>query len=342
MGRDTFSASTGMTSHAEGRLVAAALKRTESRRFDTRERGYRELAALGQRQRLLDAAIDTLDDAALKVACEVLFPEPPALVAAMVKSGEDRYYLEDGNYLYAEREIEAVLRPRARRLKVAAVEACGLAYLRSMAPALQKLTKGSLQNHAQKGVTLSPMDRLNIASGFMRGPETAFTADAERAVQAAVALRVMDCPVDPAEVRRLRSELDATFPPGGGSHLSWSALLDWVSVDADPAADPLSVAYEPAFAPDAGWPTRAIAHVALTLLKRGQPGRIAHLTPGDESIRLLHRGFAFWPLVDCLVNLRLVVPDASWEHFTHHCFGYARARRLGLAPPPWWQWQSAP
>lgn len=318
--------------------LAKALERCESKQFATRKRGLTTLVELGEREHVLRVALASTEGAMHEIAGELLYPEPVELLRHMLASarGPDaplvaRYQLPSCNYLYAEDAIAEVFEPRGKRLACDAIEGLGLACLRRMAPTLRKYLDaeilGLVEAEARYGEKKASAG-VKIFVGDSR--DWYLAADSEKALAAVVALRRMDQPVDPAILDRMESQLRAALALKSGREKRYLGMLLWARFDVtgEGLREMIDTCSSVAMHPD----------IATTLLKRGRTGEIDALVREVGDVYFEPMGFCHWPLVDYLASRKLIDVASLSGHSTHSCYAYSRARRHGLAPPPWWNW----
>ena len=318
-----------------------ALKRITSSRASTRRRGYLELLELGEKDRVLHAALTSGDEAAIDIACDAFFPEPAELLQVLIKSqrGPDaglvpRFHLPMGNYLYAETLIVEHYRGKGKRIPVDTIEGLGLAYMRGMAPAFRKLLDLPIENAVEEM-------RLPARPAFYPDKYDApppgqdlLSVNGARVLEAMIALHRLDHPVEDVTLQRLHDAVTAALAAAEHAQRTWQWKVQWARFDGGYHDDLAGLV-------DGMQVTRDLApDLATTLLKRARYSDLDALLGLYDPVYFQPRGFVHWPLANYL-EVRglqqfalpppgqiLVAPD-----------DYARARHLGLAPPPWWAWR---
>lgn len=318
-----------------------ALKRVLSTRASARRRGYLELLAMGEKDRVLQAALAGNDESAIDVACDAFFPEPPELLRVLIEGrrGRDasllpRFHLPMGNYLYAEPLIVEHYGGKGKRIAVDAIVGLGLAYMRGMAPAFQKLLGLPIANAIEE---LRPPERPTFFPDKYDRPlpgHDHLSMDGLRVLEAVMALHRLDHPVAAATLDRIDKQVEASLATAEWARRAWKLKLQWARFDAGHNDDLTGLIAGMAAA-------REIApDLATTLLKRGRSRDLDLLFAEFDPVYFLPRGFIDWPLANTLEARglrRFVMPPP--ERILVVEDSYARARQKGLAPPPWWSWQ---
>jgi hypothetical protein len=320
----------------EQRTLSDAQKLLESASWSDRKDGMRILAALGERQLMVEYALVETVPAVLDIAAGALYPEPLELVLHMLRPvrGRDprlhmRYQVALNNYLYAGTEIAALFARSRDGLHPDVIEAAGLAYLRPMAQYLPAYARAKLLTYAR---ALRDHGRQAVA-----GVEILVSSDGSDewsraslcAVEAVVALRRMEEEVDRAEVSRMLGELDTAMDSSKYCSRRTRAMLRWVEYDAGRESDP-----GPLLRLGGDRPPACLPDLLTTLLKRGEYGDCERIARDTPDVYCWAPGFCFWPLVNFLEARGLL--DVADKHGME---AYARARQSIIDPPPWWTWQ---
>jgi hypothetical protein len=319
--------------------IDAAKKRLESSRWSTRQRGMEELIELGEIAVAMEFALKESVPAVLDSLLEATFPEPTDLLVHVLTmergpnaSLASRYHLPRGNYLYAEDAIVNSHWHKGARMPIPTVEGLGLAYVRSISPVLERMLDARMVN-------LEEAKRSGAKSGgverFVDQEERhTWSGGSKRAVVAAIALSRMDVVVDSRFIKDLLVETRRAMEDCAERRVT-IAELTWVLFNlGDVSLDDLLSSI--------GGPSRVLPDVATTLLKRGQCEEVARLVRDFGEVYFVEDEFCFWPLLDYMHYERLADIVSYGRHPTQPGSAYLRARRLGLAPPPWWEWLQAP
>ena len=323
-------------------------KRLASSRPSTRAKGMEQLIATGNVDLLVAHALTEQDKHLIANAVDLLHPRPPPELLRHLftvwKSPTPlravELWLPRNNCLYAEDVIFELYGKKTRTLDCGIIDALGIAYLKSFAPSLTKLLDGSMVaaktafdkegvkalrggHYAGKKTAKIKADG-SFTIGWEYDLERTFAANSQRTVAAAVALRRMNEPVDASEIDRLIGEADASF---NGARTNCGTLLNWVRFDI--AVD----RYLDSFMAWDCFPSR-LPDFALSLLKRGLLSEIDALAAKFGPFSLYRASFCYWPLLDHLDHRGILKVEEKWLGGRE----YLRARKHGVAPPPWWQW----
>lgn len=324
-------------------------KRLASSRPSTRGRGMERLIATGNLDLLAEHALTEKDQGLIGLAVEALYPRPPPeLLCHLFAVGRQptpmravEYWLPKGNYLYAEAAIFDLYGPRTRTLAPGVIRAIGRGYLKSFAPRLTGLLGGSMVNaktafdekgvkalrggdyFGQKTVKKKADGSLTIGWEY-QNLEKMWAAESQRVVEAAVAIRRLDGPIDLREIDRLIQEARTVGPDSDIDKLRW-VRFD-VAVDGFLDSVMTREKWQFLLAPD----------LALSLLKRGLLAEIEALAAKFGPFSLYESRFCYWPLLDHLEHRGILKVEDRWLGAND----YLKARKNGVAPPPWWQWTS--
>jgi hypothetical protein len=322
-----------------------------SRKPSARAKGMEQLIATGNVGLLVAHALTEKDLHLIGYAVDLLYPRPPPeLLCHLFSVGRSptplraiEYWLPRNNYLYAEAAILDLYGQRIGNLAASVIRTVGRSYLKSFTASLAKLLGGSLVNaktavdkhgvkaltggdySGQRTVKKKPDGSLTTGWEYL-DLEKSLSGESQRIVEAAVALRRLDAPIDMTEIDRLIGEAETCTV--GAKH--WSARLEWVRFDvaADGFLDSVMArgSWNPAFLPD----------LALDLLKRDLTSEIQTLAAKFGPFSLYNPSFCYWPLLDHLDRRGILKVEEKWLGAAD----YFRARKHGVAPPPWWQWIS--
>ncbi|MDX2218481.1 MAG: hypothetical protein SF172_05605 [Burkholderiales bacterium] len=318
-----------------------ALGRITSKRASTRRRGYLELLELGEKERVLHAALTSSDAIAIDVACDAFFPEPPELLQALIKTqrGPDaglvpRFHLPMGNYLYAEALIVEHYRGKGRRIPVDTIEGLGLAYMRGMAPAFHKLLDLPIENAVEE--LRPPAHPVSYPEKYNAPPpgQDLLSVNGSRVLAAMIALHRLDHPVEDAVLQRLHDSVATALSDAEIAQRACLWKVQWARFDGGHHDDLSGLVEGMQVVRDLG------PDLATTLLKRARHSDLDALLALYDPVYFQPRGFVHWPLANHMEVrglYRFSLPPAGQILVAPD--DYARARHLGLAPPPWWTWQ---
>jgi hypothetical protein len=320
--------------------TTAVMTLLSSPRYSKRIEGLERLAAERRFAEIVTFALQESDRAVVAAACDLLFPEPPELLVHLfsLQKGADaplefRYRIPGGNYLYAERQLYDLFRPKLARLSVDYVDAFGLGYLRSFADALARYVRPSLRTYAtaqSDGDAGVKPRRLIIASDG----RDQWDGRSELTLSALIALRRLDHDIETSVLPTLGAAAESI----DNEHLSLfaSAAVEWVSFDVGVTDD--STKLEQLITRGA---FEFVADYSTTLIKRGDESKLRTFLREVPTTYRVAGGFAFWPFTDFLESEGLIDSNAYGHHKTMALYSYRRARAMNVAPPPWYEWRRA-
>ncbi len=306
-------------------------------RCDYREKGFDMLLQLERRDEAVKHALDEPDHGLVGKIVDRLYPAPKELVVHNTMTDANlmfRYGIAEYNYIYAHDALADAFRPRKNKLHPTLIKAAGLAYCQSFAPFLESYLDGEV---------LTLEDAI-IAEGRKEGRrdelasleiDEIWSYETQCAINAAVALRQMDKPVEPRIVKRILADMRYLMPDCQ-TQTRTIAQLKWLLFDigAVKTHQPLLKLLE---SNQNSWADEVMPDLLTTLLKRGHRRELDRVLKRLMKIDygancLLDRAFIHWPLSNYLDNLGLM-------KIAHQ--GYEQARSNNVKPPPWWKWENA-
>jgi hypothetical protein len=306
-----------------------------------------QLIVAGHLDLLVEHALTEKDEGLIGLAVEALYPKPPPeLLCHLFAVGKQptplravEFWLPRSNYLYAEDAIFRLYGPRTRKLAPGVIRALGRGCQKKFALHLATLLGGSMVNaktafEAEGVKVLTGGDYLGRRAVKEKADgspaviweyehlERNVTADSQRIVEAAVAIRHMGASIDVSEIDRLIHEVERrTDGPN-----QWISKLKWVRFDIA-AVGNLETVLAGEFLP-------MHPDFGLSLLKQDLLSEIDALAAKFGSFSLYNSAFCYWPLLDYLECRGILKIEERWLGAKD----YLRARKHGVPPPPWWQW----
>lgn len=288
------------------------------------------------------------------IACKYLAPIPPVLMSHYIDMNRQsfrmrlRHTISRTNSLHLEEDIVSRVHKKKDKPHSTDLESLGAAYFRSASPLLEKFTKvNQLRNYFDaiqcgRGNIDKPESILMLSTV---DPKRIFDAPSQRAITALVALRRIDAPVDISLVRDLREH--ASRVDGHAGEHAWRALT-WVLFDAGCDMAEKELEHQEFLDSDVQ------LDFANTYLKRRDfqkfdeliesrfrqpdPTHFCHWPVSD--VYLISEFFCHWPVADAIIYRRFQRHGFGYDWGDGSSDGYCHGRDMGLAPPPWWTWQS--
>lgn len=288
------------------------------------------------------------------IACKYLAPVPPVLMSHYIDMKRQsfrmrlHYTISRTNCLHLEEDILSRMYKKKDKPHPTDLESLGAAYFRSASPLLEKFTKISqLRSYfdaIQCGRNRSDKPESTIMLSAI-DPKCIFDAPSQRAIAALVALRRIDAPIDISLVRDLRDHTSRV--DGHVGKKAWRALT-WVMFDAGHDIAEEELEHQEYLDSDVQ------LDLANTYLKkkdfqrfdalienrfrRPDPAYFCHWPISD--VYLLSNNFCHWPVADAIIYRRFQRHGIDYVWDDGSTDGYCHGRDMGLAPPPWWTWQS--
>jgi hypothetical protein len=310
-----------------------------------RKQGMEMLCELHAAELILRHALVESDSTILEIAAEAIDANPHELVrhlltqpSAMYASFYMRFHIARRNYLFAEETIREVYSKR-RTLTLDVIEGIGGAYLRSLAPALNRRLSVRLELYEDALRSKGPKAVAGLDSGHKAG----WARDGWNVILSTISLTRLDAEFDIHETQQLLDEAERVQRElksrqdfrvkerADRSILGTRAYLEWILFDKGVRVTPDQVhklikqgAIE--VLPDLG----------TTLLKRGDDRFLTRLAREFPLVHFIEGEFCFWPLMNWLQCAGFL---AKGEFGKGTLEQFWSARERGIGPPPWWGWR---